>query len=240
MSAHKERPIFVGDIIKLTIGNGYTSENELTEAFEAFEIVSIEAGDETYEVALRSFEPGIYEVSLAEERLTIEVADVLTHDTSEGLYEPEPLPPSAMALPYNALMAGFALIALMAILGRVALHFKSKKTKPLTPYETFQKSVSQCEGTKRGLAGVSAAFKAYLRDSGIINAEGSTTENILSALSKSGVTVEEGRRIEDCLVRCDAIYYQPIDPEEREIQGLMEELLALGEALNGRKGVEPL
>lgn len=240
MSAHKERPIFVGDIIKLTIGNGYTSENDLTEAFEAFEIVSIEATDEAYEVALRSFEPGTYAVSLAGESLTIEVSDVLAYDTSEGLYEPEPLPQSGMALPYEAFMAGFALLAFLAIIGRVALHFKSKKTKPQTPYEIFRKSLSGREGTKSSLAGVSAAFKAYLRDSGIISAEGSTTKNILSALPKSAVTVEEGRRIKDCLVRCDAIYYQPIDPEEGEIQGLMEKLLALGEALNGRKGGESL
>lgn len=204
----KEREIYVGDIVVLEISNMKLSEEEIREAFFAFEVLKIEIEEEKAKIEMRIFTPGKYEVWLGNQPITIVVSSTL--DGSEEDIRDEMLEikiPKNMDFLYQ--IAGIMGILLIVMLLIRFLPRRKKKEKKRTPREQFLYEIEQVNPhDEKALGSWSISLKRYMETVFQVEIMGKTTEEIQDIMVKQSRESEVGREIIGWLMTSDIYKYR--------------------------------
>lgn len=163
----EERNIFVGDLIVIEITAADYTYAELENIFREFEIVHYRELERGYELTLRTFEPGEYNIRLGDKELQIVVSSILEEMDNGGIFhgDAEPLD-SYYSKIYIYVILVFLPIFILLTAYSSWLFIKGRRRGKKTPFQVFHRKLEAIEtGTADFFVELTFIFKEYLEKS---------------------------------------------------------------------------
>lgn len=196
-----ERPIYIGDIIKIAV-SGDVTEDDIKKAFEKFEIKSItktEKGE--YNVEVFSMEPCEEEVVIGGANIKIKVSSLLGDDskdilditTEKGIDGKKIVKYLEPKFEFPVTMVSIiAIIFIIIGLFWAVKRFRKEKEKKYTPLEIFDKTIKDKKGDFEYLFSVyTIAFKEYIDAKYGKKISGKTSGEISVEISELDINKEQ-------------------------------------------------
>ncbi|MFW5972154.1 MAG: hypothetical protein ACOCRL_01580 [Bacillota bacterium] len=180
----EDRNIYIGDIIKLEISRSGLSIDHLREKFQEFEIVKIEEKENNYIIEIRTFEPGIKTVQIADKEIEIVVKSTLEDMERDDIYQGNmEVLEGRRPIPWKYILA-FIFIICIAVGGNVLWnYYKKVKEKPLSAYRNFMFSVENISfETDDYFVKLTYYFKRYLEKTFSCQIRGKTSGEIINEI----------------------------------------------------------
>ncbi len=236
----EERNIYIGDIITLEVKTKEMGEEEIRQAFEAFEVVEFLASKEGYIIKFRTFEPGEKEVVLGDQALHISVASTLDDLRREDIYEGEMAPrsgdyPLKWSLLYGAVLALFVISGCLYAIST----FRKRQYKALTPYEKFVSALENIHpSTPSFLVDMTIIFKNFLEELLDTRIIGKTSQEMMLELEGLPQTSPHHPSIKNWLKVCDGYKFSGRSVEKEAGDQLLQELKVIGSVMSKMNEVE--
>ncbi len=228
----EERPIYVGDIIELSIDSQVYSLTEIELAFEDFEIIDISIHEDVYLVKIRSFDVGEHRVNLGSSEIVIHIASLLVDDKTELLPADLEIDKPWPIVPWTVIKYMAMIIILSCVVVLIILKFKNRTKKPLTNYQRFKVDIDSLKTTNDDYAnGLTHLFKDYTAKQLNKNLQGLTTQECLSVLKGLSEVEESYDFLRGWLNKCDVFKYSKDKANEEAKLTLKKELLAIVESI---------
>jgi hypothetical protein len=237
----KERNIYAGDLIKLSISGEDVSEGEIREWFKEFEIVELRKKKDEYSVVLRTFETGIKTIETNNKKIVIEVKSALEEIKRDGIFMGDMntlKSRTGVAFQYI-----FYLICFAFIISGVFLLIKRIGKKRLPVQSNFEKCINKIKSLSTGddeyFVKLTFYLKEYIEKSFLCTIRGKTTTEIMAEINNIEGLKPCLESIRSWLTECD--YYKftkkKADTETKEefankLTGLIETIERMEEEQN--------
>ena len=235
----EERPIYVGDIIELTIDSSTHSISDVESAFEDFEIIELSKDEDKYLLKIRSFEVREQRVILGNTELVISISTLLSEDDNELKVGNVDLEKSGLALPWTIvkfILLGLSIIGLTALL---LLLIRDRPRKPISNYDQLINQVTLLGIENEDYAyRLTRLFKIYLSKIFNESLTGLTSIELVNRISKAEKMKEYMVMIEKWLNKCDTYKYSKDKASVETKKILKEDLLFIVTSINEKCEVE--
>ena len=204
-----DRSIYVGDIVALEIRAPGLSQEDLREAFSAFEILDLSAKNGIYHIFLRSFEPGEYRALFGDKELVITVRSTLEDIERDTVYEGawrsgKP----GFVFHWRALFYLCAGMFALSAASVAMFAFLKKKVKPVSPYQLFLRQSAALRAQEENyLVDLTRLLKEYLGSLYQRRIIGKTTFEIVSELKETPMPDDALSDIGSWLSECDRMKF---------------------------------
>ena len=228
----EERPIYVGDIIELSIDSQVYSLPEIELAFEDFEIIDISQQEDVYLIKIRSFDIGEHQVNLGNSEIMIHIASLLLDDKTELLPADLEIDKPWPIVPWTVIKYIAMIIILSCVVLLIILKFKNRTKKPLSNYQRFKIDIEALKTTNDDYAnGLTHIFMDYTAKQLDKNLQGLTSQECLSVVKDLSQVEESYDFLCLWLNKCDVFKYSKDKANEEAKLKLKKELLAIVESI---------
>jgi len=224
----KQRDIYVGDLIELQI-SGNVAPEQIKEEFSAFEIVDFQQQEDSYQLTVRTFEPGKKVVELGTKKINIEVKSTLDeHKERQKVF--------AGSLEVKGAPFKWQWKYLIYVIGIIVVGFTSyyiwqwwrtSFKEELSPYQAFKQRLSEAEEATDYFVGLTYALKRYLEATFNRQIIGKTSAEIIAEVEDISVLNDQLAQIEDWLEQVDYYKYTGVEANREEKDKLEAELIEL-------------
>ncbi|HEY9060231.1 MAG TPA: hypothetical protein VIO64_06985 [Pseudobacteroides sp.] len=236
----EKRSIFIGDVIELKVTSQNITIEELRDKFKDFEIIDIKENDDSFLLALRSFEPGEKTVRIGNREVKINVKSTLKELKREGIYEGDTLPVAAgSSIGWKYVL--FAFIGITLVTGGFNLWWllKRRKKSRMDPYGLFKMQAKGVSLDDRDyLVQLTKSFKEYIETVYSCTIRGKTTSELIKELSSIPDLQPVLPAIQNWLSEGDCFKYMGVSAKQEKKQELLDWLLELVRKIDYAKEVK--
>lgn len=234
-----DRPIYIGDIIELEMDDTYYTNDEIMEAFSAFEIVSLEKIGDQYRLKIRQFEPGAYEVILGTDIINISVASTLDTMDQEGIIASDfKLEEAGWITPWYIIIVGLASLFILAIFMMIKTSIRHKKQTNLTPKALIYHIIKTLDVEQEDyIQHLSFAYKDYLYNQMGYLVQGLTTKEIMIELKAKQIPEVFIKANRQWFMSCDHYKYTKEIADISQKTTLKNQLITLVDRVDEEKEV---
>lgn len=235
----ESRSIYIGDLVTLEITTEDVSQEQIIEAFKAFEVVKSSKTKDGVKVTIRTFEPGEKKVTIGNEEIIITVASTLDTIKRDEIYEADLTPRgSKTVIPWLYIYIGVCLV--FVISGGILLirRLRQGKTKSLSPYGRFQLGLERIDSQdKKSLVKMTGVLKLYMEEVFYTRIIGKTSSEIMVEISQIEGTMPYREDIKQWLHSCDTYKFSGISVAPEQIQKMRLDLIQIGACIHEREEV---
>ncbi|MCL1816077.1 MAG: hypothetical protein FWG43_00560 [Clostridiales bacterium] len=199
-----DRPIYIGDIIKLEIAAGDYLPEYIRECFGDFEIVELTEVSGGYQLALRAIAPGEYHALVGDKEIVITVASTLDDITREDIFPGgSQVMAAGLYIPWPLVL--YSLLGILMLFGVFLLIklLRQRKTKLPPPYQVFLKRATALPLEQDNyFVDLTLYFKEYIESLYHCRIKGKTSAEIIDKLHElpplAGLLAEAEKWLKEC------------------------------------------
>jgi len=232
------RSVYVGDIITLQVtARGYSAE-DMPDIFHGFEIVGIKEEAGTFELSLRTFDPGEQRMLLGDTEIVIDVRSTLDEIDREGVFEGEErvAPPGPLV---NWRMLLYATAGALALSGGFAIWraLRNGRGKRISSIQLFlRRSGRLSVDDDNYFVDLTFYFKEYLEDLYECRIIGKTSDEIMGKLEGFRPLGDMLSDMREWLAECDRLKFTGVMVSAEEKKEHCGKLVDLALRIDASKG----
>ena len=221
-----ERDIFIGDVIELRISTSDLTQEQIVEAFKAFEIIDLRQQQDDYLISFRSFKPVDTTIILGNQEIAVTVKSTLDVIEREDIFEGD----MKTRLEESVIPWGIVLIISISIMifsGALIIWSKRRnKNDAKDVYQIFMESVQPLDTSDdHALEHMTAKLKIYIQDKFHMTIIGKTSTELIPEIENLRIDKHILLELEKWLTSCDQMKFSGCYVESEHIDKMRKDLL---------------
>jgi len=236
----EERQIYVGDLVYIEIPKETVTEMDIREAFNEFEIISIEEKEKEYIIAIRSFEIGVKTVMIQGQEINIHINSLLADSTREDIYEGNyNLKEPGINIYWKYIEAGLIGLFLISIFMFIYKKYKKTNVKTISNYNQVIDWMTKLEKDRsQYFVKLTAYLKWYIEKTFNIKIIGKTSKEFIEEMNKNNINLVSEKLVKDWLEKCDFHKFSGQIANDEDKEEMKNKLIEIIKAIEENKDLE--